>query len=101
MFVCYNHKTKHTDWCPIPNDSGWGICLGMWKPVKEVALKILNNGQVYITRSVITRFFPKDRVIMELQCIDLKLWNKSHGPMHYKIGDTCVYIGHGFYTLLE
>jgi len=32
--------------------------------------------------------------------IDLKLQNKSHGPMHYKIGVTCVYIGHVFYTLL-
>ena len=27
MFVCYNHKTKYTNWCPIPNDGGWGICL--------------------------------------------------------------------------
>jgi len=32
--------------------------------------------------------------------IDLKLQNKLHGPMHYKIGVTCVYIGHRFYTLL-
>ena len=30
-FVCYNHKTKYTDLCPIPNDGGWGICLRMWK----------------------------------------------------------------------
>ena len=29
--VCYNHKTKYTDRYPIPNDSGWGICLRMWK----------------------------------------------------------------------
>ena len=29
-FVCYNHKTKYTDWWPIPNDGGWGICLRMW-----------------------------------------------------------------------
>ena len=53
------------------------------KPVKEVASKILNNGRVYITRSVITRFFPMDpddRVIMELQslgfafkCVTLKV----------------------------
>ena len=35
--VCYNHTTKYTDWCPIPNDSGWGICLRLWKPVKETA----------------------------------------------------------------
>jgi len=32
--------------------------------------------------------------------IDLKLWNKLHGPMYYKIGVTCVYSGHMFYTLL-
>ena len=55
--MCYNHKTKYTDWCPIPNDGGWGICLRMWKPVKEVALKILNNGRMYIWRFVITQFF--------------------------------------------
>jgi len=28
------------------------------------------------------------------------LQNKLHGPMHYKIGVTCVYNGHVFYTLL-
>ena len=32
--------------------------------------------------------------------IDQKLWNKLHGPMHYKTGVTCVYSGHGIYTLL-
>jgi len=32
--------------------------------------------------------------------IDQKLQNKLHGPMHYKIGVTCVYNGHLFYTLL-
>ena len=32
--------------------------------------------------------------------IDLKLQNKSHGPMHYKTGVTCVYNGHVFYTRL-
>jgi len=31
--------------------------------------------------------------------IDQKLRNKLHGPMHYKIGDTCVYNRHVFYTL--
>jgi len=39
--------------------------------VKEVELKILNNGRMYITQSVITRGFsvdPDDRVIMESQC---------------------------------
>ena len=44
MIVCYNHKTKYTDWCSIPNYGGLGICLRMLKPVKEVAIKILNNG---------------------------------------------------------
>ena len=33
--------------------------------------------------------------------IDLKLSNKSHGQMHYKIGVTCVYNGHVIYTLLQ
>ena len=28
------------------------------------------------------------------------LLNKLHGPMHYKIGVTCVYNGLVFYTLL-
>ena len=32
--------------------------------------------------------------------IDLKLRNKSHEPMHYKIRVICVYNGHVFYTLL-
>jgi len=31
---------------------------------------------------------------------DQILPNKLHGPMHYKIGVTSVYKGHGFYTLL-
>ena len=26
--------------------------------------------------------------------------SKLHGPMHYKLGVTCVYNGHVFYTLL-
>ena len=30
--------------------------------------------------------------------MDPKLRNKSHGPIQCKIGDTCVYIGHGLYT---
>ena len=30
-FVCYNYTTKYIDWCPIPNDGGWGIFLRMWK----------------------------------------------------------------------
>ena len=32
--------------------------------------------------------------------IDLKLCNKLHGTMHYKIGVACVFNGHVFYTLL-
>ena len=43
----------------IPNDGGWSICLRMLKPVKEVALKILNNGRVYITKSVIIGGFSR------------------------------------------
>mgnify|MGYP007091356483 CR=1 FL=1 len=41
------YKTKNTDLCPIPNDFGWGICLHMWKPGKEVVTTILNNDHVY------------------------------------------------------
>jgi len=32
--------------------------------------------------------------------IDQKLHNKLVGPMHYKIGDTCVNNGHMVYILL-
>jgi len=32
--------------------------------------------------------------------IDQTLPIKLNGLMHYKIGDTCVYNGHVFYTLL-
>ena len=32
--------------------------------------------------------------------IDPKLRNKSHRPMHCKIGVTCIYNGLGLYTLL-
>jgi len=33
--------------------------------------------------------------------IDLTLLNKLHGPMHYKIGVTCVYNGHMFFTIQQ
>jgi len=33
------------------------------------------------------------------QNIDQILPNKLHGPMHYKIGATCVNNGHVFYTI--
>ena len=32
--------------------------------------------------------------------IDQILLNKLHGPMNYELGDTYVYNGHVFYTLL-
>ena len=32
--------------------------------------------------------------------IDQILPNNLHGLMHYNIGDTCVYNGHVFYTLM-
>ena len=32
--------------------------------------------------------------------IDQILTNKLHAPMHYKIGVTCIYNEHVFYTLL-
>ena len=33
--------------------------------------------------------------------INLKVWNKLHGPMHYKIGVTCVFNGHVNLILFE
>jgi len=39
-------------------------------------------------------------IIILYEKIDLILPNKLHGPMHYKIGVTCVYNAHVFYTLL-
>jgi len=44
------------------------------------------------------RFLNCEHVLYET--IDQILPNKLHGPMHYKIGVTCVYNGHVFYTLL-
>ena len=53
-------QLKTLNWCPIPNDSGWGICLRMWKPVKEIALTIFNNGRVYTyNRSVKRQVFSR------------------------------------------
>ena len=62
-FVCYNYKSKYTDWCPIPNDSGWGICLHMWKPGKEVTLTILIN-------------LNNVRFIVESQCNSFSSFNQ-------------------------
>ena len=47
----------------MSNDPEWCICLRMWKPVKEVVIKIMNKGRMYKTRSVLTRFprGPDDR----------------------------------------
>ena len=39
-------------------------------------------------------------IVVLYENIDQILPNKLHGPMHYKIGVICVYIGHVFYTLL-
>ena len=33
-FVCYNNKTKYTDWCPTPNSMGGAfvyVCENPWK----------------------------------------------------------------------
>ena len=69
--MCYNHKTKYTDECPIPKDGRWGICLRMQKPVKEVALTILDNGRANITQSIIAHVFflwTQTTVLMLSQC---------------------------------
>ena len=59
-FVCYNHNTKYTDWCPIPNDGGWGICLRMWKPVKEISYAVTSlekQNRSLPTSHGLTRFY--------------------------------------------
>ena len=43
-----------------------------------------------VMKSLLPIWFP---VSIQNMC-DLKLWYKLHGPMHYKIGVTCVYNGH-------
>ena len=99
----YNHKTKYTDWCPIPNDCRLGICLHMWKPVKEVSFFILNNGGMYITQSVITRFFsvdPDDRVIMESQCIK-KMSEITHHPKNVQQTISAVFAQAHVYLCLQ
>ena len=65
-FVCYNHKTKYTDWIHyrdvVMSHTKWRWVGHLFTYVKEVTLKCLNNGRVYITQ-----FFPvdtDDRVIM-------------------------------------
>jgi len=35
-----------------------------------------------------------------MRTLTIILTNKLHGPMYYKIGVTCVYDKHLFYTLL-
>ena len=39
-------------------------------------------------------------IVLLYENIDQILQNKLHGQMHYKIGVTCVYIGHMIYTRL-
>ena len=54
--------------------------------MKGVALKILNNGRVYITLSVITLFFPVDPdncVIMDSKCRTMEIFDSLH--LHVKI----------------
>jgi len=41
-----------------------------------------------------------EKILALYENIDQTLPNKLHGPMHHKIGVTCVYNGHVFYTLL-
>jgi len=71
-FMCYNHKTKYTDWCPILNDGGWGICLSMWKPGKRSRFDQFEQRSHVYNAVYYNMFFPVDpgdRVIMESQCI--------------------------------
>jgi len=40
------------------------------------------------------------KTLLLYENIDQTLPNTLHGPMHYKLGVTCVYNEHVFYTLL-
>ena len=85
-FMWFNHKTKYTDWCPIPNDGGWGICLRKWKPVKDFE----QCSRVY--NAVRYNSFSRgldDRIIMELQCNIYKLLCIRSPDHHLKFA-SCV-----------
>ena len=68
--MCYNYKTKYTEWCPIPSDGGWGMYVKTWLkgPINDFD-QLEQRLSVY-NESVLTRFShgPDDRIIMELQC---------------------------------
>ena len=43
---------------------------------------------------------PGVRVTVLYTTIDLKLWNKIHGPVHFEIGVTCVFNGYVLHVVI-
>ena len=81
-------------------------CCLHWLPSLSVCccLASPSNCWVYIHTNCCTIMvgFTGSLVINKVlyENIDQILLNKSHGPMHYKIGVTCIYHGHVFFTLV-
>ena len=64
-----------------------------WSSSYLVIFKLIDINQQLLE-------FSKETKKVLYTNIDLKLWYKYHGKMRFKIGDICVHIGHGFYTML-
>ena len=77
------------------------VSLPKKKNARRPCLKLSEdrNGSPYIKGScfVISCFYL---LLVVYENMGQILPNKLHGPMHYKIGVTCVYNGHMVYTLL-
>ena len=65
--------------------------------------QMLNLYNTNVVTACLCLFFfriPYVSYVILYENIDLTLLNKLHGLMRYKIGGTCVYNGHAFYTLV-
>ena len=80
-------------------DLTWGvISYELLNAIKKVAYSTRFWRFKQLTTKIAKQ--PSEKSMVLYTNIDLKLRNKSHGPMHYKIGVTCVYNEHVIYTLL-
>ena len=70
--------------------------------ILAIAFILQNGGCIVLNMPVdlIYKRNPSKQFVQVLYMnIDLELRNKTHGPMHYKIGVTCVFSGHEKNTL--
>ena len=64
------------------------------------------NVSLFCTANIVNYKTPKHIlmvyiiIVLLYENIDQILPNRLHGPMQHKIGGTCIYNGHVFYTLL-